>query len=35
MAAVVDIDNRNRLLIEAHSRNQPNKNALALRKPLI
>ena len=35
MAAIVSIDSRLGLRIEAHCRNQPNKSKLALYKPLL
>ena len=35
MAAIVNIDSRHGLRIEAHHRNQPNKSKLALYKPLL
>ena len=35
MAAIVNIDSRHGLRIEAHHRNQPNKSRLGLYKPLL
>ena len=35
MAAIVSITSRQGLRIEAHCRNQPNKNKVALYKPLL
>ena len=35
MAAIVGIDSRHGLRMEAHRRNQPNKSKLALYKPLL